>query len=155
MGCNGGWLPVAWQYLQSHGIPTLACDPYTSGNGNSGTCKANCSNGSKPTFYKADNLGALDDPNAIQLEIMKGGPVETAFTVYQDFFSYKSGIYVHRSGGVAGGHAVKIIGWGEQGSTKYWIVANSWGASWGMDGFFWIEFGQCGIDTDAYAGDAA
>merc|ERR1719491_1247010 len=84
---------------------------------------------------------------------MKGGPVETAFTVYQDFFAYKSGIYVHTSGGVAGGHAVKIIGWGNQAGTNYWIVANSWGASWGMSGFFWIEFGQCGIDTDAYAGD--
>merc|ERR1711862_921653 len=95
-GCNGGWLPVAWSYLQSHGIPTYTCDPYTSGNGNSGSCSTTCSNGSAPQFYKADNLGALDSPNAIQMEIMKGGPVETAFTVYQDFFAYTSGIYTHK-----------------------------------------------------------
>jgi len=155
MGCNGGWLPVAWSYLQSNGIPTNECDPYTSGGGNSGTCSSTCSNGSAPKFYKADNLGALDSPSAIQMEVMKGGPVETAFTVYQDFFSYTSGIYTHQYGGVAGGHAVKIVGWGNQSGTNYWIVANSWGATWGMSGFFWIEFGQCGIDTDAYAGDAA
>jgi len=155
MGCNGGWLPVAWSYLQSHGIPTQTCTPYTSGGGNTGTCSTTCSNGSAPTFYKADNLGSLTSPSAIQAEVMKGGPVETAFTVYQDFFSYTGGIYKHTYGGVAGGHAVKIVGWGQQSGTNYWIVANSWGDNWGLSGFFWIEFGQCGIDGGAYAGDAA
>jgi len=33
-----------------------------------------------------------------------------AFTVYADFESYKSGVYVHKSGSALGGHAVKIIG---------------------------------------------
>jgi len=27
--------------------------------------------------------------------------------------------------------AVKIIGWGDDGKAKYWIIENSWGASWG------------------------
>merc|ERR1712045_422885 len=75
MGCNGGWHPVAWSYLQSHGIPTQTCTPYTSGGGNTGSCSSTCANGSAPTFYKADNLGALDSPSAIQMEVMKGGPV--------------------------------------------------------------------------------
>jgi len=43
---------------------------------------------------------------------MHSGPVETAFTVYGDFFSYKRGIYHHVTGAKKGGHAVKIIGWG-------------------------------------------
>lgn len=154
MGCNGGWLPVAWSYLSTHGIPTEACVPYTSGGGQSGSCPNKCQNESTPKFYKATNLQALDSPKDIQMEIMKGGPVETGFTVYQDFFTYTSGIYVHTHGGVAGGHAVKIVGWGNQNGMNYWIVANSWGANWGMAGYFWIEFGQCGIDTDAYSGDA-
>merc|ERR1712232_475983 len=41
-----------------------------------------------------------------------GGPVETAFTVYSDFENYAGGIYHHVSGSMAGGHAVKIVGWG-------------------------------------------
>ena len=108
-------------------------------------------------MYKATNIGGLTDPTAIQMEIMRGGPVETGFTVYSDFYSYKSGVYTHTYGQELGGHAVKIIGWGQtaDGMTNYWIVANSWGTSWGMDGFFQIAFGECGIDSDAYAGDAA
>jgi len=69
---------------------------------------------------------------------MNTGPVETFFTVYADFFSYKSGIYHHVSGDVKGAHAVKIVGWGVYGGVKYWIIANSWGEKWGMNGFFYI-----------------
>ena len=52
--------------------------------------------------------------------------------------------------GLAGGHAVKIVGWGKQGEDKYWIVANSWGTSWGEDGYYRIVAGSnaCGVATD-------
>ena len=53
---------------------------------------------------------------------MQGGPVETAFTVYSDFENYVSGIYHHVSGSMAGGHAVKIVGWGVESGTKYWSL---------------------------------
>ena len=52
--------------------------------------------------------------------------------------SYKSGVYIHTSGSVEGGHAVKIVGWGTSGSQDYWIVANSWGPNWGLSGYFWM-----------------
>ena len=38
-----------------------------------------------------------------------------------------------------GGHAVKIVGWGHEGTQFYWIVQNSWGPSWGENGYFRIE----------------
>ena len=62
--------------------------------------------------------------------------------------SYKSGIYYHTTGARRGGHAIKIVGWGydSQLNMEYWICANSWNTTWGMDGYFNIKFGQCGID---------
>ena len=150
-GCGGGNLPLAWSYLESNGVPADSCDPYSSGdNDESGSCSANCSQ-----FYKATNVKQYKTPATIQAAILAGGPVQTAFTVYQDFMSYKSGVYTHQTGAEVGGHAVKIIGWGHQSSVNYWIIANSWGTSWGLDGFFWIAFGQCGIDSDAIAGTAS
>ena len=85
---------------------------------------------------------------------MTNGPVEVAFTVYQDFFTYKSGVYVHKTGGVAGGHAVKAIGWGVEGGVPYWLIANSWGSGWGDAGFFKIKRGtnECGIEASVIAG---
>jgi len=96
----------------------------------------------------------LTNPNSIQVNLMQYGPVDTGMQVYQDFMNYESGIYVHTSGELLGGHAIKIVGWGQQNGENYWIVANSWGTSWGMDGFFYIAFGQCGIDSDAVSAQA-
>ena len=62
--------------------------------------------------------------------------METQFTVYSDFMSYKSGVYKHTTGYQEGGHAVKMIGWGNEGGEDYWLCANSWGPSWGENGFF-------------------
>lgn len=95
-------------------------------------------------------MKSASSPAAIKSFIQASGPVETGFTVYADFYNYKSGIYHHTSGGVEGGHAVKIIGWGVQGTENYWIVANSWGTSWGEKGFFRIRQGDCGIDQQVF-----
>jgi len=78
----------------------------------------------------------------IQRMIMAGGPVETAFTVFSDFENYVSGIYHHVSGEMAGGHAVKFVGWGVENGNKYWKVANSWNPYWGEKGYFRIKRGD-------------
>jgi len=74
--------------------------------------------------------------SAIQGAIYSNGPIETGFTVYEDFMTYKSGIYHHITGSMLGGHAVKIVGWGTENDTPYWIIQNSWGTSWGEKGYF-------------------
>jgi len=86
--------------------------------------------------------------NNIMSELYLHGPVETAFDVYEDFLSYKSGVYRHTSGSFLGGHAVKFVGWGVENGTPYWLVANSWNTHWGMGGFFKIIRGrdECGIE---------
>jgi len=72
----------------------------------------------------------------IMSEIINNGPVQTGFSVYQDFINYKSGVYQHTTGSFLGGHAVKIVGYGVENGVKYWIVANSWDTNWGLDGMW-------------------
>jgi cathepsin B len=57
------------------------------------------------------------------------------FTVYNDFYHYQRGVYEHRSNSTpVGGHAVRLIGWGIDDGVPYWLVANSWGTGWGING---------------------
>ena len=44
------------------------------------------------------------------------------------------GVYQHVTGGVLGGHAVKMLGWGVEDGTPYWLIANSWNTDWGDNG---------------------
>jgi len=92
----------------------------------------------------------------IQQMIMTGGPVETAFTVYSDFEDYAGGIYHHVTGKMAGGHAVKFVGWGVDNGVKYWKVANSWNPHWGEKGYFRILRGtnEGGIESGVVGSSA-
>lgn len=98
------------------------------------------------------SIRVLTTPEMIKREIVANGPVETGFVVYKDFMSYRSGIYKRTSDEALGGHAVKIIGWGTEDSTDYWLCANSWSPSWGEEGYFKIKMGECQIDNSAIAG---
>lgn len=57
---------------------------------------------------------------------MTNGPVEASFDVFEDFLTYKYGVYHHVTGKNLGGHSIKILGWGVEQGTPYWLVANSW-----------------------------
>jgi len=153
-GCDGGYLNYVWQYFQNTGVVSDACWPYTSGGGDSGTCRNSCT-GSGQTWTKnrckANTIVHPTTVQGIKDELYNNGPMEAAFTVYDDFFNYKSGVYYHVSGGVAGGHAIKMLGWGTEGGLDYWLCANSWGTSWGMTGFFKIKQGDSGINGQLYA----
>jgi len=102
--------------------------------------------------YTGQTISASGE-SGIQQAIMAGGPVETAFTVYSDFENYAGGIYHHVSGGMAGGHAVKMVGWGVENGQKYWKVANSWNPYWGEKGYFRIRRGnnEGGIESGVVA----
>jgi cathepsin B len=94
------------------------------------------------------------DVDEIRTEILNHGPVEASFDVYEDFLTYKSGVYTHQTGDLIGGHAVRIIGWGTLNNVDYWLVANSWNEYWGDNGLFMIKRGvdECGFEDDISAG---
>ncbi|XP_064652099.1 cathepsin B-like [Lineus longissimus] len=180
-GCDGGFPPEAWSYWKSTGLVTggqynskQGCQPYKVAscshhvNGTKPPCTGEgptprCSRTCEPNYkvsYKADkhfgktHYSISSSVIQIQTEIMTNGPVEAAFTVYADFPTYKSGVYQHESGGELGGHAIRILGWGTENGTPYWLVANSWNPDWGDKGYFKILRGQneCGIEGEIVAG---
>jgi len=172
-GCDGGYPSAAWSYWLHTGLVSENCDPYSLPScdhhlANSSNpcptneyptppCKRQCTNGQtwSKDIHKAASVNSASGEADIQAEIFKNGPVETAFTVYADFLTYKSGVYIRQSNQVLGGHAVKFVGWGVENSTKYWLVANSWNVHWGDMGFFKIIRGvdECGIEDEVDFGD--
>jgi cathepsin B len=129
-----------------------ACDKTPSGK--AAQCPTTCSEkGYQVSYskdiYRADSSYSLSGEDAIKRDILQYGPVSAAFTVYEDFPAYKSGVYHHVSGEALGGHAVKIIGWGEENGTPYWLIMNSWNEMWGDKGTFKIKRGvdECGIES--------
>jgi cathepsin B len=87
-------------------------------------------------IFKAQGANLIPAASMEQ-EIVENGPITVAYTVFDDFLTYKSGVYVKSaSAKPLGGHSVKIIGFGVDAGTKYWIVANSWNDEWGDGGFF-------------------
>lgn len=157
-GCSGGMLPNAWTYLKDTGIVTDACFPYGAGGGKAPACVDKCANGADFQKYKASSVYSISGNDNLQKDLSTNGPIQVAFMVYSSFMSYKSGVYTKHIWEILpeGGHAVKLMGWGNKDGTDYWLVANSWTTDWGMDGFFLIKRGvnECKIETDGppYAG---
>lgn len=181
-GCDGGFPAEAWMYFQKDGLvsggqynssqgcqPYLipACDHHVSGKlmpcskkeTKTPRCSKECRSGYPTTFAKDKHYGATSyhvrgEDNIMQ-ELVQNGPMEAAFTVYADFLQYKSGVYSHTSGSALGGHAVKIMGYGTENGSKYWLVANSWNSDWGDKGFFKIARGrdECGIESQIVGGE--
>jgi C1A family cysteine protease len=144
---NGWWVPAAMEAFK-HGVCDEACFPYTAGDQSCKLC-----GGWEDRATKIVNWHEVTNTAAMK-EWLSGlhGPLTACFTVYEDFYNYRSGIYHHVSGGVVGGHCVSIVGYNDPG--QFWICKNSWGSSWGENGFFRIAYGQCGIDSSMYAVDS-
>ncbi len=75
-----------------------------------------------------------------------------AFQVASDFKKYTSGIYtstICKNGPQDVNHAVLAVGYGTENGVDYWLIKNSWGTGWGMDGYFKIKRGvnMCGINN--------
>lgn len=122
-------------------------------------CESTCPNNkaidyttNKSKAASSYGFGMIDNVEKIKADIAQYGTVTAAFTVYEDFPTYKSGVYQHTTGSALGGHAIKVIGWGNEDGTDYWLAVNSWNNTWGDKGLFKIKQGDCGIDRQMHAG---
>uniref|UniRef100_A0A6P7GNA7 Cathepsin B-like n=1 Tax=Diabrotica virgifera virgifera TaxID=50390 RepID=A0A6P7GNA7_DIAVI len=175
-GCSGGYPDAAWDYWHETGISTggvygskqgcrpyslKPCEHYVNGNKvpcsslhyNTPACTHKCDNprlnyASELTFGEG-SVQSFKSVEDIKKEILTNGPVEASFLAYNDFLCYKTGVYQHVSGDIAGGHAVRVLGWGEENGTPYWLVANSWNEDWGDKGLFKIILGRNEVEFES------
>jgi len=171
-GCDGGFPAAAWEYWVDSGVvdedcypyPFPSCDHHVPNSKNpcpsaeypTPNCPNKCKNGknwNQGKHYGSKSYSVGGEQKIMQ-EIFSNGPVETAFSVYQDFLTYKTGVYQRKSNTFLGGHAVKMLGWGVENGVKYWLVANSWNPNWGDMGYFKIIRGknECGIESSTNGG---
>ena len=166
--CDGGYLDYAMSYAKTTGISTgeeygnynlckpyfLSPNAYTYGNTQ---CASTCTNTKTYTTplssdrYKIPGYSSATGETAMIAALNNGGTIAATFDIYEDFYTYKSGIYSHLTGSNLGGHAVRIIGYGTEKGVKYWLVANSWGGDWGEKGYFRFRRGnnECNIEKNA------
>ncbi|KAI1288392.1 Cathepsin B-like cysteine proteinase 2 [Halotydeus destructor] len=156
-GCDGGYPLRAWQYWATNGVVTggsygsgEGCQPYCIGPHGPDMeygdvmklkCRQSCEN-QTDKYYKSKTYGKQckrfreSKMAAVQLDMMKNGPMTASFDVPADFLLYESGVYQPHSDDIVGGHCVTLIGWGVADGQKYWLAKNSWGTDWGEQGFF-------------------
>lgn len=146
-GCNGGW--PAWALLDhvmpNKGLVHESCFPYVA---KDASCPRSCADGKDWTRSHVcncvDRITYCDSVSAMKT-CLQSGPVSVGFGVCNSFFNYRSGIYrCDCNGRYAGLHAVDAIGYSDTPSCHY-TVRNSWGTSWGKQGYFDIACDTCGI----------
>ncbi|XP_004480426.1 pro-cathepsin H [Dasypus novemcinctus] len=145
-GCRGGLPSQAFEYIRyNNGIMGEDTYPYKAWEG---TCKFQSEEAI--AFVKDVANITLNDEEAMVEAVALYNPVSFAFEVTDDFLSYSKGIYsstsCHKTPDKVN-HAVLAVGYGEKNGIPYWIVKNSWGPHWGINGYFLIERGKnmCGL----------
>lgn len=149
-GCNGGWMDDALRYIQAKGLEKESDYKYV---GKEQTCAYDASKVvtkiSGLFSVKANDYGSL-------LEGASKAVITLALDAY-GIMQYKSGVF-DGSCGTQMNHAVNVVGYGTDSASGqgYWLMRNSWGASWGEDGYFRLirdgraGMGICGMRQRAY-----
>lgn len=146
-GCKGGSMDAAFAFLQNVSTCTEDSYPYTAKDGTCAqdSCTVGIPKGGVTGFkdVEAKSLEAL-------MEAVAQGPVAVAIEADQQAFTlYQGGVLTQTCGNKLD-HGVLVVGYGTDDGVDYWKVKNSWGASWGEEGYLRITRaipgdGECGI----------
>lgn len=150
-GCHGGYVEDAFQYMESAAMCTGDSYPYTAEDGacQATGCTEGIPNGNVVGFKAVASKSMEALMSAVQL-----GPVAAGIEANQPCFqSYHSGVVTGTCDSDLN-HGIAVVGYGTDSDLKldYWLVKNSWGPSWGEDGYVRLQrgkhgwsAGECGI----------
>lgn len=147
--CISGRMDWSFKYIKvNDGIDTAEAYPYEAKNS---TCRYNVSAvGATDTGYVSIPVG---DELALMEAVATVGPVSAAIDAsQQSFMLYNSGVYDDPDCSDTANHSILIVGYGQENGTDYWLVKNSWGESWGDNGYVKMarnKSNQCAIATYA------
>lgn len=151
-GCRGGWPMTAYldQRRERRGFRVVdSCDRYSGRDASQGdTCGSHC-NANGYEFGATQVMSTDSVPRGVQHAqtrlrhikeaIYAGGPVVVAIAAGNPGFSgYRGGIMTGDNSARID-HAVVAVGWGNEGGREYLIIQNSWGSSWGENGFARVD----------------
>jgi len=147
--CGGGNVAEVVEFAKKYGFVDEQCFPYV------GELTSPCIDAVRSCDkYYTQDFCIAQTAEGIKREILKNGPVVAVIPVYRDFLVYKGGVYQVPEGvsRFQGGHALTVIGWGKdkESGQEYWIVENTWGPEWGINGYAHIAIGQKQLYLDEF-----
>ena len=146
-GCDGGDPSSAYQWLidyQGGKIATETSDPYESGGGSSPGCYGYGDAGATIISYEA----LLGDESYMASWCAQNGPISICIDA-SSFQSYMGGIMTDCEA-FSVDHCVLIAGFDATNIIPYWIIKNSWGSSWGEEGYARVQMytNQCDLTSE-------
>ena len=133
-GCNGGWQYKAFDFWKDNAAFLESEYPYTSGAGDSGTCKQSelTSTDVKTTGHFFVAAKDVDQMKAAVAQAPVSVSIEADKSVFQQ---YTSGVFDSKKCGTRTDHATLVVGYASDADGEYWIMKNSWGTVWGESGY--------------------